>query len=162
MRNYKHIKGFENYLIFPTGKIYSLKRNKYMKLYCNLKGYYRVSLCKSGKVYYKKIARLVAQAFIPNPDNKPEVNHKDGIKANNNVSNLEWATPKENTQHAIRMRLIDLSIPVGVFNYITGKSLSIHPSQYDAARMYGVSQGNISEVLAGKRNHTGGLTFKKI
>ena len=62
--------------------------------YCN--GYMQVKV--SGKQIY--VHRLVAQAFIPNPDNKPQVNHKDGNKANNNVNNLEWVTNKENISHA--------------------------------------------------------------
>ncbi len=164
----KHINGFEDYLIFPTGKVYSLKRKKYLSPGIN-KGYYQVCLYKLGIRFNKSIARLVAEAFIPNPDNKPQVNHKNGIKANNNVSNLEWSTCSENHLHAFANGLNKHSpnanspkVPVRVYNYKTGKFLSIQPSSYDAARMYGIFQGNISSVLAGKRNHTGGLTFKRI
>ena len=63
-------------------------------------GYHIVSLSLNGKKYTRKIHRLVALAFIPNPENKSEVNHKDGDKWNNDVSNLEWVTPLENTRHA--------------------------------------------------------------
>lgn len=59
----------------------------------------KVNLCKNGKVYYKKVHRLVAETFIPNPKNLRCVNHKDGNKKNNHVSNLEWATNSENTKH---------------------------------------------------------------
>ncbi len=96
----RHINGFEDYLIFPAGKIFSLKRKKYLKPRINPKGYYRVDLCKSGKRYTKFIARLIAQAFIPNPDNKPEVNHKNSIKSDNRIENLEWCTHSENIIHA--------------------------------------------------------------
>ena len=164
----KHIEGFEDYLIFSAGKVYSLKRKKYLKPFNNTHGYYHVRLCKSGKPIYKYMARLVAQAFIPNPDNKPEVNHKDGIKANNDISNLEWVTHSENMLHAFATGLKEKTpntgrpeIPINVYDYTTGQFLSFHPSQSDAARMHGLFQGNISQVLLGKRKQAGGLTFER-
>ena len=166
MKKFKHIEGFEDYLIFPAGKVYSLKRKKYLKPFNNSKGYYQVSLFKSGNHYYKLVARLVAQAFIPNPDNKPQVNHKDGIKTNNDVSNLEWSTRSENQLHAYATGLISNSgmpkVPIKVYDYKTGQFLSKQPSLSSAARRYGLNRGNISNILAGSRNHTGGLTFERI
>lgn len=70
-----------------------------MKPLPDMKGYQNVVLCKNGNSYNKIIHRLVAQAFIPNPNNLPEVNHKDGNKANNHVDNLEWITHRENVSH---------------------------------------------------------------
>ncbi len=63
-------------------------------------GYHRVKLSRRGKSCSQLLSRLVAMTFVPNPENKPEVNHKDANKANNRADNLEWATPGENTQHA--------------------------------------------------------------
>lgn len=63
-------------------------------------GYICVSLIKNGKTKFTGLHRLVANAFIPNPENKPQVNHKDGNKHNNSIDNLEWATIVENIQHA--------------------------------------------------------------
>lgn len=67
--------------------------------------YYHVTLFKKGKRFMKLIHRLVATAFIPNPNNKPQVNHIDGVKTNNNLSNLEWVTNGENQKHAFRIGL---------------------------------------------------------
>lgn len=67
--------------------------------------YYRVTLTKNGKQKSTDVHRLVAEAFIPNPENKRTVNHKDGNKLNNHISNLEWATYSENAKHAFRTNL---------------------------------------------------------
>lgn len=72
-----------------------------MKLTLEDKGYHIVCLHLNGKKKLTKVHRLVAQAFIPNPNNKPQVNHKDLDKTNNNVDNLEWVTGYENYLHAV-------------------------------------------------------------
>ncbi len=110
MEIWKDIVGYENkYQVSNLGNIKSLetwtgdkyiKREKLLKniLYGN--SYYYVSLSKNGKVKRFKVNRLVAQAFIPNPKNKPQVNHIDGNKLNNKADNLEWCTQSENMKHA--------------------------------------------------------------
>jgi hypothetical protein len=69
-------------------------------------GYLQLALHRDGKQYMRFVARLVATAWIPNPANKPEVNHKDGNKADNSPSNLEWSTRSEKTKHAVRTGLV--------------------------------------------------------
>lgn len=102
---WKDIKGYKGkYQVSNTGKIISLnyhRSGKSKELIPNKpkKGYPYVGLCNGGKIKSLKIHRLVAEAFIPNPGNKPFVNHKDGNKHNNNVNNLEWVTALENNLH---------------------------------------------------------------
>ena len=101
---YLPIEGFPDYLITSQGRVLSLKYGKMIELkqHKNNWGYYYVTLSKNGKLYSKTVHRLVAQAFIPNPDNKPQVNHIDEDISNNHVSNLEWATARENLNHGTR------------------------------------------------------------
>lgn len=116
---WKDIEGFENYQISNLGRVRTLnkynrqglpkdsvKQCKILKLIRNTHGYYSVNLYKDKKCYRKDIHRLVAQAFIPIPKKLLQVNHIDGNKKNNNISNLEWVSAKENVQHAFKMGLI--------------------------------------------------------
>ena len=98
MEEWRKIKEFPNYSVINFGNVMNSKTNKIMKL--NVKGgYYNVSLTNDNNYKTFKVHRLVAISFIENPENKPEVNHKDKNKLNNNVSNLEWNTRLENCQH---------------------------------------------------------------
>lgn len=111
--NYKSIKkieGFEkckiDYLIYENGEIYSKKTSKFLKCSTDSKGYKYLDLRHSNCKYRcPKIHRLVALAFIPNPDNLPQINHKDGNKNNNSIDNLEWCTNLYNTIEAVRLGL---------------------------------------------------------
>src|SRR5687767_12936805 len=107
------ISGFEGeYSVNPSGVVWSHKRSKMMRLMDNGTGYKRVALRSGGSCRYLYVHRLVAQAFLENHKELPEVNHKDGDKANNNVNNLEWCTRRENVEHAIRTGLFP-KIPIG-------------------------------------------------
>jgi len=126
MEVWKDIKGSEGrYQISNKGRVKSLERKvnnhtgeltvkeKILKQRPDEKGYMRIDIKdNSGKRKYYGIHRLVASVFIPNPDNKPQVNHIDGNKANNDVDNLEWVTNGENQKHAYRLGL----------NYVTGRA----------------------------------------
>lgn len=107
MERWKPITGFEDYEISDKGRVRSHKYNRavILKPRVTHDGYVWYSLCKSGKGYTKRANRLVAEAFIPNTENKPTVNHIDGDKLNNAANNLEWATREEQMQHAYRMGL---------------------------------------------------------
>lgn len=105
---WKPVVGYENlYSISNFGRVKSLnfdgsKQEKIMSPYM-VHGYKRIRIFKNKKARSVGVHRLVAEAFIPNPDNKPFVNHKDGNKSNNITSNLEWVTQSENTIHAFEV-----------------------------------------------------------
>lgn len=99
---WKDIEGYEGlYQVSNLGRVKSLKKGKILKQHDNGKGYMQVGLWKNnkGKCYY--VHRLVSEAFVDNPENKPQINHKDKNKTNNCVYNLEWVTCKENQHHKV-------------------------------------------------------------
>lgn len=110
METWKDIKDYEGlYQVSDYGRVKSLprqgtqtKEERILKPEKTKKGYLQVHLCKNGKVKVFRVNRLVAIAFVPNPENKPEVNHKDTNKENNHASNLEWNTRSENQLHAYK------------------------------------------------------------
>lgn len=112
---WKPIEGFEGiYEVSNLGRVKSLKRItdeihhipcKILKPTTNKDGYVRVGMRKNKKQFSKTVHRLVAEAFIPNPNNLPEVNHLDGNKQNNRAENLSWCTAKQNQKHSLEMGL---------------------------------------------------------
>lgn len=100
---WKNVKDFDNYKINRYGQVVNVKRNKILKEdKTNGRGYCNVTLYKNGTPYRKVVHRLVAETFIPNPNNLPQVNHIDGNKHNNYVENLEWCTQSRNMKHAFK------------------------------------------------------------
>ena len=107
---FKDIKGYEGlYQISNLGDvktIYKYRPSRNLKPVIR-KGYYTVTLCKDGNIKIHSVHRLLAEAFIDNPDNLPVINHKDGNRLNNSINNLEWCTQKENIRHAFKTGLVN-------------------------------------------------------
>ena len=100
--NIKQIKRFPRYSVSDCGKVFST-RGQEMVLQENIDGYYVVNLYIDGKYYHRRVNRLVAETFIPNPENLPIVNHKDHDRKNNHFSNLEWCTEEYNSRVSVEM-----------------------------------------------------------
>lgn len=104
MEIWRDILGFEGkYQVSSWGRVRNAK-GQILVPYKNEKGYLKIALCKNGENYKCRVNRLVAEAFIPNPYNLPQVNHKDGNKENNSFTNLEWITNRDNQIHASQLR----------------------------------------------------------
>lgn len=158
------------YQVSNIGDILSVKKNKKRKLALDKDGYPKVDLWKKGKGKNYFVHRLVAIAFIPNTNNKPCVNHKDGTKNNNRVENIEWVTASENTQHAYDVGLMKPPMNMlgikGEDNHSSksGKirmpdgSILIYKSQADLVREFNLHAGDLSKVINGKRNICKGWT----
>lgn len=172
---WRAIQGYEGYYeVSDSGLIRSLDRiipearfgqrrvrGRMMKLTVNSDGYMVVNLRKNGTTYVTFVHRLVAQAFIPNPHNYPVVNHINGNKQNNEVTNLEWATYTENNIHAL---LNHLRQPRGtMIAMVTGCGYieRLFRSSYDAARVTGISHSMISRCLLERTRTAGGFHWVK-
>ena len=103
--HWKDIEGFSNYRVSNFGNVWSKKNNIILKPYKTNRGYLTVGFWLDGKKKRLSIHRLVAQAFLTNPNNLPEVNHINGCKTDNNLNNLEWASGSANVSHAFRTGL---------------------------------------------------------
>lgn len=174
------IEGFEDYEIYENGNIRSLKSNKILKPRLDSKGNYLIlGLYKDGKQYTKYVHRLVAENFIPNPQNKMEVNHINGNKTDNRVENLEWATRSENVKHAIITGLNPIrrnhmtkmnekgnitnklakSKPIIAIDLKTNK-MKLFTSAKDAERKTGISRASIVQCIRGRYHTAGGYRWK--
>lgn len=96
---------YKVYEVSPEGFVKNLRTGRVLKTDVNRSGHHRVTMSVDGVVKRQYLHRLVAEKFVPNPDNKPFVNHVDGDKSNNRFTNLEWVTCQENTEHAFNMGL---------------------------------------------------------
>lgn len=178
METWKDAKGFEGwYQVSDLGRFRAVDRmvimktkngldrpthfkQKLLKIYImngrksNIKPTAYVAFSINGKHYRKDLHRLVAETFIPNHNESDEVNHIDGNRLNNNVSNLEWVTNKENIRHAFKHKLIKTEKPVEQIDKTTGKVLKVFKSESEACRQLGLSQGKILRSM--QRNGTSG------
>ena len=155
-----------NYKISDTGEVCNKLTNKVLKKTINGMGYYTVSLCTNGISKKYSIHVLVAQAFIPNPENKPLVHHKDDNKLNPNADNLEWATYSENMQAAMLSGVNNQGRKVN--QYKDGVFVTMHVSIAAAAKSIGLkspSNGGASLIKAccdGLQKTSKGFTFSYV
>jgi hypothetical protein len=129
------IDGYENYEVSSFGNVKNLKTGRILKPY-NRGGYYCVGLCKNSKLLTFNIHRLVAKTFIPNPENKQQVNHKDKNSLNNNLENLEWCSNKENSIHRSNgiKQTTNQNLEIYRINLNTNEILEKYNSIEDAAK----------------------------
>ena len=147
---WRTIKGYESqYQVSDQGRVKSLKfgKERILKPLRNTFGYLFVFLCKNGEKKEYKVHRLVAKTFIPNPDNLPQVNHKDEDKDNNSVQNLEWCDSKYNNNYGTRNEKLSKS----VLQYTkSGVFVREWKSATDVQRNLNYNIGNISKCCNGK------------
>ena len=138
------------------------KKDKILKERVTGNGYLSVALFRNSVRKENRLHRLVAQAFIPNPENKPEVNHIDENKLNNDATNLEWVTSKENSNHGTRNLRIHQNNGV-TYNrkpIICVTNGATYTSLTEACKSLGVTKPHVCSVLKGKRKTTKGYVFK--
>ena len=136
-------------------------KGRVLKQRDNGKGYLQVNISIDEKQVTKKVHRLVAQTFIKNPDNLPEINHKDSDPTNNNVSNLEWCSHSYNQNYREKYGISateSLGHPVFAVNLTTLKVYRFR-SQREAGRALGVDQSSIFRVIKGKQKQSHGYWF---
>ena len=159
---WKDIKGYEGlYQVNNLGRVKSLDRidsigrkikGISIKPQISKKGYLQISLCKDGHQKTCKIHRLVAEAFIPNPKNKPQVNHLDENKENNRTDNLEWCTNEENANWGTSTERTARANSHGVYAIDKNGVYNHYNSESEASRMLNISVYSINAVVR-KRHH---------
>ena len=158
---WRPVVGYEGlYEVSDCGRVKSLRRGIIMKLQKNQDGYPTVGLSRDGKFQVKTVHRLVALAFLDNPNNYPEVNHIDEVKQNNCVKNLEWCTHKHNlTCGTVLQRNEESNLRRRFVCVETGK---VYKSQRRCAEEFGVCRVQITQVLSGRRKSAKGFHFEFI
>lgn len=152
----------DRYLVSDTGLVFSKLSDRLLTPKTDRYGYLTVGLSRNGKTKYRTIHRLVAIAFIPNPDDLPTVNHKDENKLNNRVDNLEWATVRENDNYGTRNeRMANTKKRNPIAQYDSDMTLiRVHSGIKDAQRTTGVNRNSIRDVCRGKRPSAGGYVWR--
>jgi hypothetical protein len=169
METWKEIEGFKgNYLVSDLGRVKSsyaiivrkdgtnhTRVSKILKPGIDNKGYSRVAMMHEGRLITKKVHRLVAAAFVPNPERKPQVNHLSGVKTDNRIENLEWVTNDENIKHAIDNGIIKMSYSADERRRSVNKVIK-------RGSLNGVSKLTEKEVTEIKRDYIPGVNTRKM
>lgn len=170
-----YISGFPEYMVSNLGRVWSEKTQRFLTVKpMDAHGHLGVCLRKDGRAYYKYIHRLVAEAFIPNPNNYPIVRHIYDQPDQNTEWDLAWGTMRDNARDSIRNGHAyiptdedrykgnkDRMIPVVAIDLETQEKIYFE-SQGQAGRVLGIPQANIWKVLAGERRSAGGYKFEEV
>ena len=174
MEVWRDVRGYEGlYQVSTFGRVRSLDRTihgvRYGQAWSSTRkgremcpntdkdGYKTIKLCSEGRVSRWRVHRLVALAFIPNPEDKPQINHINGHKADNRVENLEWATNSENTLHKFKVLKCRAS---RVKETVCLDTMKVYPTATAAARECGVDISHVVACCRGRRSHAGGYRFQ--
>ena len=159
----KEIKDHKGYLVDENGLVYSTKTKKYLSQHYDKYGYKVVGLCDNYKIKTCKVHRLVAEAYLPNIENKPQVNHINGLKDDNRLINLEWVNAKENQIHAWNTGLKNKTKEI-FFNaqrkyVIDLQSGVFYNSIFEASKIHGIAYSTLKSMLNGRLRNKTNLTF---
>lgn len=154
------IKGYEGlYAATEDGQIWSHRRQIFLKPHDNGHGYLHVILCKDGNNKHYRVNRLIAEAYLPNPDNLPEVGHRNNIRNDNELSNLYWTDRQTNLDTDSFREKSRKKIFSKIRCVETGE---IFDSQAAAARAYGIHYYGINSVLMGKQKTAAGYHWERV
>ena len=148
-------------MVSGKGKGTRIAKGRVLKQSYSSSGYLQVGVSINGKRVTKLVHRLIAQAFIPNPEELPQINHKDSDPTNNNVSNLEWCTASYNRRYQEKFGISSAEArghPLFAINLST-LEVTHFQSQREAGQALGASKGSINMVIKGSRNQVGGFWF---
>lgn len=169
----------EHYFVSDKGEVYSVRTGKVLRPGVDKDGYLTHILCVNGKRRTARVHRLVAMAFIPNPDRKPAIDHINENKQDNRIENLRWVTNRENSNNPLTLnklrkhakencaKMYATAIKRGfgrkaVAVYKDGVLIQIFRSQRLAAQFIGGSEGDVSGCLSGTKKTCHGFTFKRV
>ena len=156
------IDGFENYEVSNLGKVRNMKSGRVLKPRLHKNGYLMHGLYENNKQKQLYLHRIIATAFMDNPEAKPQVNHIDENKLNNDLSNLEWCTEKENIIHGTRTKRASEKLSQKVIQLdLNDNILSVFKSMRKAERETGVSRSSIGRCCNGERKSAGGFKWRK-
>ncbi|MHB9773487.1 NUMOD4 domain-containing protein [Lacticaseibacillus rhamnosus] len=167
---WKNIVGYEGlYQVSSLGRVKSLERidsnghpvkERVLTSFPNRSGYCKVNLYRDRNMEVKSVHRLVAETFIPNPDNLPQVNHKDENKANNAVSNLEWCSALYNNLYNGRNKRVAKANEHPIYVVTNSGHHYFFGSVKKASELLGLNHSRVSKCLRGKAKHHHGYTFE--
>ena len=162
VETFVEIEGFEKYEVSNLGRVRNIKSGRILKPYLNHNGYLMHCLYGYDKRKNLLLHRIIATAFIDNPEKKPQINHIDENKLNNDLSNLEWCTERENAIHGTRTKRVAEKLSQKVIQLdLNDNILNVFKSMRQAERETGIDATSISACCNGKRKSAGRFKWRK-